>query len=312
MPRSKLWALSMRVVATDTRGHHHAGSLLSRGFLWVLSASITAFASAGCMKFAWPDDDENLARCAFSSGMPALATDGGTDDRISTQATDRMAQVPQISVQGSGSDVVGRVAFTDGVGSVDVNCTRLGAAIYQRGTYEEGHVYHALAANIERWYPFRFYCKDNGNLDVICYDGTDGTDWTCDWSADGRCLGSGDWIESRVRFPRFDSPWPRPITGYTIEGPSISLPSDGRGTITVDGVEQQLFAFGNIDCGDCEPTRWHHLHVLTWAPVEEQADLATLVLLDDQPDLVQMGWRLGFPGFLHLEPHEFPATFTTP
>lgn len=111
-----------------------------------------------------------------------------------------------------------------------------------------------------------------------------------------------------------------PSTRATVTGttspPGVVLGSDGTGHIeaketspeTSGFQEWQMTAFGFVDCSACGNAGWYEVHVLLTGP-GGAVGIATLYLLRDRPDMVQMsvGLRLDRP--VSLATVNFPATW---
>jgi hypothetical protein len=270
----------------------------------------------GCAEFMWGNDDRDVARCRPSHVAAVVRPDGGgaATERITAGPTDESSTYYAVRVQGSGEDFVGTIDLTGRAGTIDLACTPTALVTLMTDEDESYRYVWALAVGEHALYPFLFFCTLDGRLDIIRYDGTDGTAPTYEYPS-GRCqLDLTTQISQQVRLPGIDMPVPPPIRGYTIDGPSIHLPSGAEGTILLEGVEHRLLAFNTRDCGpDCPEPRWHELHSLIWLPQRQRMFYAVL-RLDQAGDPVTVMYWVAFPGFRNglARSEELPATFSTP
>lgn len=288
------------------------------GFRAIRSASSFA-ASLACGNLActdgWLRDEADLARCVPGIGVapPELPPDAG-EGRVVFDATDVPGERFRFEVAGSGGRFVGHIALHGGVGTVDFGCEQVSAAVfaYHGSPY---WMLRAFGVSRDRWYTIELYCSEENSLEWITYASTDGTRHSTE-RASGVCIFDTERVLGvDLRFPAVDMPLPRPLPGFTIDGPAIKLASDGRGSILLDGTQQEMIAFDAFACSteeECSAPPFYEIATLIRNPSGTSATLG--VLQFDLPgNPVNLAWQVEMPGFAaNLTSVPFEASFTTP
>jgi len=192
----------------------------------------------------------------------APALDTSARERIAIDATDGDVSVVDIDAHGNGSDFIGALRLAHGVGTLELGCDRVSVAVYRSFVASGAVQYRAIAVKADRLYTLQFECEQ-GKLRVVWFESTDGTAHAPELLA-GSCSETAAETVSRVAFPALEMV-PRTIAGYTIDGPEIALTHEGKGSLTLEGVSQELFAFADHRCiENCEIDDWRTLETLVW------------------------------------------------
>jgi hypothetical protein len=308
----------VNALGSRARALHHVdmhGSELRR-FSRAAAVLLGAAAAAGCdVSAAWPEDDlqpdSTTLPCRTTRVAPIELEAFEGLEPIEVAETDARTDVVALSVQGRGDDFVGNVSLVDGVGRLSLGCEAVPAAIYSRGSGNEGQWFNGVAVKPDRLYPFSLLCLA-GELRGFYYQGTDGTASTYE-PATGSCRELSATVSSRVRLPAANVVLPKLVSGFTIDGRELSLALDGKGSLMLGGVEQRFAVFDVTGCGDdCEDDEWHSLHALIWQPGEQNVSLAQLELFGPE-DPIELDFTVTLPSFTsELAGLSFDATFTTP
>jgi hypothetical protein len=203
-----------------------------------------------------------------ASGADAAASlDGPTDagsPRIVIPATTGSALAEAVNLAGSATSVIGNVAITNGVGTVQISGQTVSALVYERQPFGAYTLYQTLAVSPDRIHVLWFYCLTN-TLAFVYYEGTGGTA-VLEQMATGTCADTNTMESQPVSFPAVDMPIPALVTGYTVTGASIEIPSGAPGWVN-RGKTWTVLVFATVDCSmTCGPPGWWELHALLWDP----------------------------------------------
>ena len=293
------------------RAMRGVGSYWQTAFALLVGAG--AIGSTGCVADLWPLDrvETEPGACHSTRRAPELDAGGSGDQRIVIEETDDEAPVVDLAVEGRGEDFVGRVRLSHGVGTVELGCDALPVATYSFQESEGDRVFRALAVARDRLYLLRWVCA-SGKLNWVWFLGTDGTPWTPE-AASGSCTEfTAPTRSSRVHFPPIDMPLPRGVAGFTIAGPEISLGSEGRGSITLNAVASELFAFHTDSCGENCNEQWRRFDTLIWDRAGRRVSYAQLIRWEQQA-AVYLAEGITLPGFVDdVGSPSFDATLTEP
>lgn len=277
-----------------------------------LLVAVASFASTGCLESFWPKDDGSVSgtgECRATRRAPTLDTGG---ERILVEPTNNEVSLVDLEVDGEGSDFIGAVRISHGVGTVQMGCKTLPVAIRDRQMSSLADPptpivnFYALAVGEDRFYDVAFTCK-KGTLGSVGYDGTDGTPGSSE-DASGSCSEVSAPIPSVVQFPAVDMPIPRTVSGYTIDGAEISLANDGTGTIVLDSISNDLFVYEDW-VGDSVS----YLYVLIRDPSGARLSRAQLELDSKDPAHVIVYDAITLPSFGNeIGTRTLDATFTRP
>ena len=277
-----------------------------------LFVAVTSLASTGCLENFWPKDDGSAPEtgaCRSTRRAPTLDTGG---ERILVEPTNSEVSLIDLEVDGDGSDFIGAVRISHGVGTVQMGCKTLPLAIRDRQMSSVGDPpipivnFYALAVGEDRLYDLTFECQ-KGALRYVWYGGTDGTPRSLE-DLTGSCTEISAPIMSVVQFPAIDMPLPRAVSGYTIDGAEIRLASDGTGTIVLDSISNDLFVY---DDGAGDPASY--LYVLIRDRSGARLSRALLELDSDDPAHVIVYDAITLPSFEdEIGTRTLDATFTKP
>jgi hypothetical protein len=274
-----------------------------------LGVALLSLSSSGCFAFdeLWPKDEGRaMTGCNATRVQPVVPA--GND--IAVPETDADVNLHSITIRGSGSSYVGAISLQNGQGLVELGCQQTQLVVYERDTTEDSVHFNALAVAADRIYRVRLNCTDRGALYSVHALGTDGARSTYERAA-GTCDELENPTTSRVQLPSLGAPYPPPLTGYVIDGDSISLASDGHGTLAVDSLEGALIPFGAASCVEACPGReYDFLYALFWQPDEPSVGMASLWLYRDGSLSVRISAML--PGLTPGPSSSFTATFSTP
>jgi hypothetical protein len=275
-----------------------------------LLAGASGIVATGCLAELWPNDDVSApVVCESTYRAPTLDTSAG--ERIAIDATDRVVPVADVAAEGRGTDFVGALRLAHGVGTVELGCETLQVAVYDSFVAADGTLQvTALAVKSDRLYALQFEC-DEARLGSVWYETTDGAAIVPE-QLSGSCSEVALPADSRVIFPAIDMPLPRTLTGYTIDGPEISLRREGRGSLGLDGVSHELFVFGDHRCVEnCELDYWSSLEALIWDRSSGRLSYGLLYLQD--VDRVTLRPRATLPGFVEqVGARTLTAAFAVP
>src|SRR5262249_48958543 len=147
-------------------------------------------------------------------------------------ATDGTLQVPfTLGATGAGTSAIGQIAIANGVGSVRLGGKTVAAAAYERQPFGAYTLYQILAVSPDRIDVLWLYCN-TGPLDSVYYEGPDGTAVTSE-AATGTCTEAASADNEHVTFPALDMAQPPLLTGYTVSGAQVSIPSGMPGSVTL-------------------------------------------------------------------------------
>jgi hypothetical protein len=206
-------------------------------------------------------------------GLPACSLDpyysvggrsaGGVGPPIVIPATRGLVSADTVTLSGSGTSDIGEVAITNGVGTVRIGGQDVPALVYERQPFGADTLYQTLAVSADRIHVLWFYCQAGGMTNAF-YEGTDGTEVTNE-TASGTCADTLASASQPVSFPAVDMPTPPLVTGYTVTGPDLSIPSGAPGWVNM-GSTWTVLVFEDVDCTSCEAQGWYELHALLWDP----------------------------------------------
>jgi hypothetical protein len=237
---------------------------------------------------------------------------GGGAPHIVIGATDAMLDVPfTVSAAGAGTKAIGQIALTNGVGTVEIDGQEVQAAVYEQQPFGMYTLYQTLAVSPGRIDVLWLYCNA-GVLDFVYHEGTDGTG-VIDEPATGTCTASSTASVEQVTFPAVDMAYPPLLTGYTVTGAEVSIPSGMPGSVTVGGTMLTVLAFNAVDCSTgCGTPGWYEIHSLIWDPKVAKVTFAIFYLFPSGMP-VEVEYALTLPDLSDLVPATtFTATFTTP
>ena len=248
------------------------------------------------------------ATCESTSRAPVL--DAGSDERIAIDGMDDNVSVVDVDAHGSGTDFVGSLRLSHGAGTLELGCEALPVAVYE--SYEASGTlrFQAIAVKTDRLYTLEFECQQE-RLSFIALDSTDGAEHAPEVLA-GSCRKGTFRAASDVVFPALDMPFPSTLHGYTIDGPYVSLASDGRGRIALDAGSYELFVFAETRCSEnCDLDDWRMLDTLAWDRVGRR--LAVGVIELRQQGHITFISRVRLPGLRgRIETSMRFGTYTVP
>jgi hypothetical protein len=285
------------LLAPRAEAAHHRVARLS---IFLLLAGASGLASSGCADELWPIDggEPALGVCLSRRAPPS------GEERIAAGATDQEATVVDLTLDARGEDFVGEVRLSHGVGTIVLGCDELPVVVYQAYGSEDTpglRLFRALAVDQDRLYPIYLACQDTEPGVIIPYQ-TDGTEVKSELMQ-GSCAEVTRPVRWSLQFPALDLPLPPLLTGYRIEGPSITLGGDGKGTMALGATSYAIFAF---EAG------YQSIHLLLADRAAKRVSYAELYF-DEGGESVDLRSGVTLPGFGNdVEGVVMAATFTIP
>lgn len=304
-----------------------------RTHILAIAAALAALTALSACGDTQPDCVAPCTEIADAYGDDASdATDANTSDTATADAgldsEDTNDQTPTFSVpateetantfhtvdvQGSGANVIGDVAISDTVGTVEIHGRTVESFSYRRIPWpsENRTLYQTLAVAPDDIYVLWFYCSDAGDLREIWYEGTDGTKLEYE-NGSGSCSGDETSVQPTVRFPAVEMQLEELADGFEVEGMNVSVGSDGRGTVTFFDTTYETYVFDQVDCSvQCNSNEgWYELHSLMWSEDDGELYFGIFYLLDGGAT-VRLSYTIGIPSVFEPGQQQFPdATWT--
>ena len=230
---------------------------------------------------------------------------------IQIGATDGTLALPfAVKLVGTGTKRIGAIDIDADTGTVEIGGESLAAVSYEQQPFGQYVLYQTLAVAQDRLYAIWFYC-DAGQLAFVYFEGTDGTAIDVE-TASGTCAAVDNPIMANVKLPAIDMPLPEFLTGYTIEGPLVHLPSGAPGSVDFGGGSLAILAFDKVDCTACGNGGWQEVHTLLWDVAAKRLCFAIFYLFAPG-DPVTVSYSLTLPDLTDpANDAQLEATFTTP
>jgi hypothetical protein len=202
--------------------------------------------------------------------------------------------VPLVSVQGTGSDRLGKIQLSNSVGYCEIGGSRVAAAVYKVQNWTEYHltivsIVAPTPANLNIMY---LYCKGDKIRSV----------WHEDYSrslksekAMGECRISREWGNTRPELSILETkPSPNQlIHNIEIAGEGIEYKKQA-GTIRIADIDQRLYPFEYVDCSDCvrgSLKGWHELHSIIEGP-DGDLGFGVLYLYVNKPEQISLHYHI--------------------
>ena len=171
-----------------------------------------------------------------------------------------------LTAHGSGTKTVGAFHFESNVGTMEIDGMVRPAFVYERINWTAigRTLFQGFAASDSELLVFWLYCNgETGVLTEVQFMTTMNGTIVHD-PASGMCVSEYTPTTSEVTVPALDLSIPRLVEGFTIDGRNLHLDTDGRGSMTLDEVELELYVFGLVDCRDCPDNAAWELHSLLY------------------------------------------------
>lgn len=194
------------------------------------------------------------------------------------------AGVPEIVVRlnatGSGSSAVGQFDIVDSVGTLEFGGTPLPALVYKaiQVPTSGSRIYQGLAFGDRELVVFWFYCTEG--VDTLYVESTFRQPMAFEL-ASGNCDGSVGFSEQTIEVPNVDLDIEL-ASGFTIDGPGVTLDRDGVGVLSTDDQTLEIYLFEVYDCTYCRSPGWWELHVVLYDPETRDASFGIFYLYQDE------------------------------
>lgn len=194
------------------------------------------------------------------------------------------AGAPESSVRlnatGNGSSVVGQFDIFDSVGMLEFDGTPLPALVYKAVQVPTAgsRIYQGLAFGERELVVFWFYCTEG--VDSLYVESTFRQPMAFEL-ASGNCDGSVGFSEQTVEVPNVDLDIEL-ASGFTIEGPGVTLDRDGVGVLSTADQTLEIYLFEVFDCTYCNSPGWWELHVVLYDPEAKDASFGIFYLYQDE------------------------------
>lgn len=218
---------------------------------------------------------------------------GGELPNIVADATDASITLDfDVTLTGSGSSFVGSVDVRGATGTIVLGGETFPVLAYERQPFDEYVLFQMLAVSTDRWFVVWAYCVGT-DLAYFYFEGTDGTELAYE-PASGICADGPGPLTTAVQFPAIDLPLPTLYEGFTIDGPSVQVPSGAPGTVDLGDVLTVL-PFEAVDCTvDCGAPGWRELHTLLWDQANGRVCFGIFYLFEDDPEVL-LAYSLTLP-----------------
>ncbi len=216
----------------------------------------------------------------------------------SEQLTRSNIYVPLVTVQGTGSDRLGKIQIIDSVGYCEIGENRVAAAVYKVQNWTEYHLVlvSIIAPTTSDLNVMYLYCKGDKLRSV----------WHEDYSrplkpekAIGKCRVSKEWGTIKPDLGVIDAiPSPNQrIKNIEISGEGIGY-NNRTGYIRIANVDHRLYPFEYVDCADCVRGAlkgWHEIHSIIQGPTGGLG-FGVLYLYGNNPKQLSLHY------YIHLNP----------
>ncbi len=202
-----------------------------------------------------------------------------------------------VDIEGSGSIRAGEVVLESGAGHINLGTSPVASIAYEMTDWSTwGYtLFHVISPQLDTLNVEYLYCEGDAVTWVWHESYALGMDYE---AASGSC--SFAVRETDVADPGLAVLSARPsasqlVEGFTLDGVQLSYASTGPGTISVDGVDHDLYPFEVVDCTvDCttEPADgWWELHSIMASP-DGRLCFGVLYLMLADTTTVQLGYPI--------------------
>ncbi len=239
------------------------------------------------------------------SGQPT-PVDFGPSGQVAPPTDGMLPLSFTLEAQGQAPDRLADFEIRDNVGTLSLDGAPHAGVVYEThpnfGSYD---VYDVLSV-----------AQDGSNLGVSwLYCNGDALEWAWTLSyrqtpfpnrATGSCRAAQTPTQTRVRLPALSALPPARPTGFSIDGPEITLGA-AVGSMRLGGQTYDIHPLGTVDCSWCPGGSWYEIHCLFRRRGE--AGFGILYLFRDTPTVVTLDNALMLPTL--VKPYaSFEATWS--
>jgi hypothetical protein len=258
-----------------------------------------------------------VATCTCETSL-GFSGDGKTcTGSVAVPATDGTLGLPyDVTIDGMGSQSVGTISMTHGVGTIEINGTTLPAIAYEQIPFPAANndtLYQILAVAPGYWVVAWAYCS-GGMLNDAYFESTDGALGMSE-DASGTCAATSTNTSPTVQFPAVSMTGPSVIHGFTMTGADLSFDGAHPGSMTQGGDTWVVYPFTTVDCSTgCGTPGWYELHSVLVDPKKAEACYGIYYLESQDPSHVMLDYVICLPSLTDPVGHgaTFAATYTHP
>lgn len=246
------------------------------------------------------------------------------DDGVSPPAPSARVVIPSASAtvevkaalvaEGSGSERVGAIKLHNGVGQIVLEGRSLKALAYAAVDWTEAGymLYQTLVVGSDRLYVVWLYCVGD-QISSLYSEGT--LNAPLKWEvASGSCTELASMQPVAVAFPALNMGIPKPIEGFRVAGPHLTVESGRTGKYVMDGKTLTVLPFQIVDCSTCPEDGydgWYELHALLWDRLGRKLSFGAFYLSPRHAGQIGLDYVIRLPDVTFGQPpHWFAADWS--